>query len=189
VIRAERGPAPLVVLGWCWGAALAIQVALALEQKPVAVVLVTPGLLPSADVRARGREQHAAVGDAADDEAIVPLPITEEMFTSGAALDQFILKDDQRVRAMTPRFSVMSAKMSAFALARLPRLDVPCLVVLAQDDAATDNEATRTAFAALPPDRVEIVTLPGAHGVIFDAPAELAAAISGFVLARTGAAP
>jgi alpha-beta hydrolase superfamily lysophospholipase len=188
VIQTERGPAPLVLVGWCWGAALAIQAALALEAKPAAVVLVTPGLCPSADVRARAQQQLAAVGDAQQDDACVPSPIDEAMFTHGPALESFVLKDDDRVRMLTPRFSVMSAKLSAFALARLPRMAVPTLVVLAEDDTATDNAATRTAFAALPPERVEIVTLPGSHGVIFDAPAELASAIAGFVHARTGAA-
>jgi len=188
VIQTERGPAPLVLVGWCWGAALAIQAALAIDPKPAAIVLVTPGLCPSADVKAHAQALLAAAGDAPEDEACVRSPIAEEMFTRGPALESFILQDDDRVRMLTPRFSVMSAKLSAFALARLPRLAVPMLVVLAEEDAATDNAATRTAFAALPPDRVEIVTLPGAHGVIFDAPAELASAIAGFVHARTGAA-
>ena len=188
VIQTESGPAPLVLVGWCWGAALAIQVALALETKPAAVVLVTPGLCPSADVRARAQAQLASVGDADEDCACVPSPIDEEMFTRGPALESFVLRDEDRVRMLTPRFSIMSAKFSAFALARLPRMAVPTLVVLADDDTATDNAATRTAFSALPQDRVEIVTLPGAHGVIFDAPTELASAISGFVHARTGAA-
>src|SRR5207237_546123 len=111
VIQAERGPAPLVLLGWCWGAALALQVAATLDPKPAAIVLVTPGLVPSADVRARAQAQLLAVGDAAEDDPCVPLPITEEMFTSGPALDLFILQDRERVRAMTPRFSVTSAKM------------------------------------------------------------------------------
>jgi pimeloyl-ACP methyl ester carboxylesterase len=139
-------------------------------------------------VRARAQAQVAAADGAAEDDACVPSPISEEMFTRGPALADFILKDDDRVRMLSPRFSVVSAKLSAFALARLPRLAVPTLVVLAADDAATDNEATRTAFSALPRERVEIVTLPGSHGVIFDAPAELATAIAGFVHVRTGAA-
>ncbi len=185
VIQTERGPAPLVLVGWCWGAALAIQAALAVDPKPAALVLVTPGLVPTAEVRARAQAQLAQVGPAPEDSPRVPLPITEEMFTRGPALDGFIRKDADRVRMMTPRFSTTSAKLSAFALARLPKVEVPVLVVLAADDEATDNEATRTAFARLPPDRREIVTLPGGHGVIFEAPAELAAAIAEFVHART----
>jgi alpha-beta hydrolase superfamily lysophospholipase len=188
VIQTERGPAPLVLVGWCWGAALAIQAALAVDPPPAALVLVTPGLCPTAQVKARAQALLEAVGEVPEDSACVPSPIAEEMFTQGPALDGFIRKDADRVRMLTPRFSATSAKLSAFALARLPKVEVPVLVVLAEDDEATDNEATRTAFARLPPERREIVTLPGGHGVIFDAPDELATAIAGFVHARTGAA-
>lgn len=188
VIQSERGPAPLVLVGWCWGAALAIQAALAVDPPAAALVLVTPGLLPTGEVKARAQALLAQVGDAPEDSPCVPSPIAEEMFTHGPALDAFIRKDADRVRMLTPRFSAVSAKLSAFALARLPKLEVPVLTVLAADDEATDNEATRTAFARLPPERREIVTLPGRHGVIFDAPGELATAIAEFVHARTGAA-
>jgi len=185
VIAAERGPAPLVLVGWCWGAALAIQCALAVDPPPAALVLVTPGLVPTAEVRTLAQQQLRTAEGRPEDEACVPSPIAEEMFTTGPALDGFIRRDAARLSSITPRFSVMAAKLSAFALVRLPRVGVPCLLVLADDDRATDNPATRTAFTALPHESVEIVTLPGAHGVIFDAPDELASAIAGFVHART----
>jgi pimeloyl-ACP methyl ester carboxylesterase len=148
-------------------------------------VLVTPGLLPSEEVRTLADAHARAAAGRPDDEPSVPTPIREELFTEGPALDGFIRKDADRLLAITPRFAALSGKMAALALARLPRLAVPTLLVLAENDGATDNSATRAAFEQLPPERRTIVTLPTRHGVSFEAPVALGEAIVRFVLPET----
>ncbi len=182
IIAAEHDPArPLVLVGWCWGAILALHVAAALGPERLdRLVLVTPGLLPSAEVRGKADANARAAAGRPDDEPSVPTPIREELFTEGPALDGFIRTDPERLLAITPRFAALSAKMSALALARLPRLAVPCLLVLAEHDGATDNAATLAAFAKLAPERLTVVTLPTHHGVSFEAPAALGEAIVRF---------
>jgi alpha-beta hydrolase superfamily lysophospholipase len=184
ILAAEHDPSrPLVLVGWCWGAILALHVAAA---QPVdRLVLVTPGLLPSEEVRSVADANARAAAARPDDEPCVPTPIREELFTEGPALDGFIRKDPDRLLAITPRFAALSGKMAALALARLPRLSVPTLLVLAENDGATDNSATRAAFEQLPPERRTIVTLPTRHGVSFEAPAALGEAIVRFVLPET----
>lgn len=180
IIAAEHDPSrPLVLVGWCWGAILALHVA---ASQPIdRLVLVTPGLLPSEEVRSVADANARAAAGRPDDEPCVPTPIREELFTEGPALDGFIRTDPERLLAITPRFASLSAKMAALALARLPRLEVPTLLVLAEHDGATDNVATRAAFERMPADRRTLVTLPTRHGVSFEAPVELAQAIVRFV--------
>jgi acylglycerol lipase len=185
IIAAEHEPGrPLVLVGWCWGAILAVHVAMASAGAGAIdrLVLVTPGLLPSEEVRTRAAEHARAALGRPDDEPCVPTPIREELFTQGPALAAFIRRDPERLLAITPRFAALSAKMSALALARLPRLSMPCLLVLAEHDGATDNAATLAAFERIAPERRRLVTLPTQHGVSFEAPTALGEAIAHFAL-------
>lgn len=182
VIAAEHdGTRPLVVVGWCWGAILAVHVALALGESIDRLVLVTPGLCPSAEVRDAAAAGASAATGRAQDQPCVPTPIRDELFTDGPALEQFIRVDPLRLRAITPRFSALSHKLSAVALARLPRIQVPTLLVLAEHDGATDNAQTLAAFERVGAERRRVVTLPTHHGVSFEAPEALAAAMVEFV--------
>jgi pimeloyl-ACP methyl ester carboxylesterase len=54
-------------------------------------------------------------------------------------------------------------------------------VVLARDDQLTDNAATARAFQRMQTTTSQLLTVPGAHGVQFDAPEETADAIVGWV--------
>jgi alpha-beta hydrolase superfamily lysophospholipase len=163
------GSIPQVVLGWCWGAALAIAVAHRLRERVAGLVLVTPGMFSTAAVRdAMDAQRDRLVG--APHEAVLDSPIRPEWFTRGPALEEFVLRDPDRVLKISPRMVDIGAKLVTAAMARLGSLAVPLLVLLAEDDEATDNEATCAALRRVRGDRVDIVTLPGRHGLQFDAP-------------------
>ena len=182
IIEAEHAPGrPLVLLGWCWGAALAVAVAHQLGERLDGLVLVTPGLFPTGAVKQAVADQSERIERAAADDPVVQSPIREEMFTVGPALDSFVRMDARRVQRMTPRMLEVSNKLATLAVARLGRLHVPVSLVLADDDEATDNEATRRAFARIAADRLEVVELSSKHGVQFDAPEELARTLDAFV--------
>jgi pimeloyl-ACP methyl ester carboxylesterase len=162
IVDAERTEAPLVVVGWCWGAALAINVA---AKIPVhGLLLVTPGLFNTAALEDAVKAQLGA--------PTIHTPVREEWFTHGPALDDFIRKDDDRVREMTPRMLDLTRKLATAAMIRLRKLGMPIVLVLAEHDEATDNAATAAAFKKVP--NVEVVTLPTRHGVQFDAPEAVA---------------
>ena len=78
-------------------------------------------------------------------------PVTEEMFTTGPYLEEFILKDEQRLRRVTRRFFELMSRMSIAAVAKLPRLSPPALVLLADQDRATNNDRTVQAFQTARP--------------------------------------
>ena len=58
--------------------------------------------------------------------------------------------------------------------AKATRLTAPTLVVLAEADRVVDNAATKRLFDAMRASPKELRTVPGEHGVQFDAPDEVA---------------
>lgn len=174
VIEHARAPGrPLVIVGWCWGAILGIHLALRLGGAVDGLALLTPGLFPSAAIVERMKEAKAAGEGQPPEAAVLPSPITDEMFTDGPARAGFIERDDARWRTFSPRFLEVSTRLSMVARMRLRKLAPPVFVALADDDVTTDNARMIAELARLPAERVRTVSLPGSHGLQFDAPAEL----------------
>lgn len=173
----EHGRAPgrpVVIVGWCWGAILAVHLALRLEGSVDGLALLTPGLHPSAALSERMRALAEQATGLPPADPVLESPITDEMFTAGPALDGFIRRDEARWRRFSPRFLEVSTRLSLAARMRLRRLTIPVFVALAEDDVTTDNAAILAELARLPADRVRTTCLPGPHGLQFDAPAALA---------------
>lgn len=180
IIAAERVPgSPLIVVGWCWGAVLAVHLAPELGSTLDGLVFVAPGLCPTALVSEKAEAEAARVGPGPEDEPALPSPLSEDLFTAGPALEGFILQDPLRLRAFTRRFRGIMDRMAMFAPRGLAKLQPPVLLVLADADRATDNARTEQVFATIP--RLTHGTVPGQHGVQFDAPREIVAHVLGFV--------
>ena len=111
------------------------------------------------------------------DSPCIESPISDEMFTSGPALAGFITQDRRRLARFTPRFLDVMGKLGMGARLTLPKLSLPILLVLATEDAATDNQETQRAFTEMTHGRVGACYLAGAHGLQFDAPDQLARTI------------
>jgi len=60
---------------------------------------------------------------------------------------------------------------------------VPTLIVLAEADRVVDNAATEGLFTAMRASRKDLRTVPGEHGVQFDAPHEVAAILHDWLAA------
>jgi alpha-beta hydrolase superfamily lysophospholipase len=180
IIAAERTPGrPVYLVGWCWGAVLGINLAAEMKGALAGLSLLAPGLFPTGALKQRMAEQERLAADsaAAQDVPCLESPISEEMFTSGPALTGFIRQDPQRLAAFTPRFLAIMGKMAMGARLKLPKLAPPIQLVLASDDAATDNPDTERGFAQMTGGRVVAQYINGAHGLQFDAPDALARAL------------
>ncbi|MEM6296851.1 MAG: alpha/beta fold hydrolase, partial [Myxococcota bacterium] len=184
LLDAEADETPLFLVGWCWGAALATAVAHALGDRVAGLVLVTPGMFNRPALHAAVEAQSDRIAAAAPEAAVIDSPIDDTMFTRSDALDTFVRADPHRVQTISPRMLAVTKKLATAATIRLRKLSVPVLVLLAEDDEATDNEATEAYFAKLPAERVRVERVPGHHGVQFDAPAETTAAINAFIAAH-----
>lgn len=188
IVEAERTKGrALYLAGWCWGAVLAINVASRMAKELAGLALLAPGLFPSGELKSRMSAQPAVAPGAAEGDACLVSPISEEMFTEGPCLQTFILRDELRLRAFSPRFQQIMLRMGMNAARRLPQIDLPTLLVLAEKDRATDNEQTIRAFQALGR-HLSVGWCKGCHGMQFDAPEELVGHLSSWIDAKaTGA--
>ena len=185
ILDAERVvAAPLHLVGWCWGAVLAINVAAEHEGSFASLTLLAPGLYPTAALRARMREQEEIRRSSAPETPCLESPIREDMFTTGPQLASFIAKDERRTQLFSPRFHSIMTKMAMGATLRLRQLGLPMLVVLAEADLATDNEQTARAFERFQRANISIEHIRSPHGIQFDAPEELARLLVSWVRAE-----
>jgi len=163
---------PLYLLGWCWGAALAVNAALELGDNIKGLALLAPGIYPSDEVSKRIKQQQDRIRGAelSLDEPCLDNPINEEMFTNSKWLENFILKDELRLSDITPRFFGIMLKMSANASFRLSEINCPILVLLASQDRAIDNETTLKEFRKLNNQSLSLETCEAQHGMQFEVP-------------------
>lgn len=182
IIAAEHAAdRPLYLIGWCWGAVLAVNVALELGPALKGLVLLAPGLYPTKTLKEEMAAELAKKSDLAEDACELASPIVEDMFTAGPALDRFILQDELRLKKFTPRFHKANVKLAMNAVMRLKTLPHPMLLVLASNDLATDNTDTLKGFEKLPSSQVKTAVLESMHGMQFDQPDALAAAIKDWI--------
>lgn len=170
---------PLLVAGWCWGAIPAILATAALGDTVQGLALLAPGMFPTPVVLDRAEAARALAPGKPPDVPSLPAPITEELFTEGPGLESFILKDELRLRQVSPRLLEVMSRMGIAATAKLRAITAPKLLLLAQDDRATDNERTRHALRGLAD--LHAVEVAGEHGLMFDAPEAVAHALLAFV--------
>jgi len=181
IISAENsGGNALFLVGWCWGAVLALN--LLGDDLPTlrGVVLAAPGLFPTRTVVCAVEAQQDVVENAAEDAAVITSPVPDEMFTTGEHLSGFIKSDALRLTHFTPRFLRAMSQLGMRARSRISRIDVPVMILLGERDEATDNAATLTAFERM---RLSptIHVLSSAHGLQFDAQGDFARHLVRFV--------
>jgi alpha-beta hydrolase superfamily lysophospholipase len=152
--------------GFCWGASYAIHVANRMPNAFSSLILIAPSLFPSRDI-ARKTIETGPSGKASE----VPL-VPLDRFTSGPAYKDYILRDNLRTKAVSPRFNGIMIQMTAMLAPLWARQSIPSLVILAEQDRLADNEKHVKAFKSVRSSRKKLVFVPGEHGVQFDAPDE-----------------
>ena len=161
----------LHVGGFCWGATYALN---ALERDASGVasfVMVAPSIFPAPDVGGAELE----VGSESTARCTPNVPI--DRFTQGPDYEGFIIPDPLRTRMVSPRFNDCMVDMNRLLAPRWAKLDLPTLMVLAEDDRLSDNDKHQRAWRHLRATPRHLVSVPGEHGVQFDAPAQTAAAL------------
>ena len=181
IVEQEDCGAPIYLVGWCWGAALAINAALELGCKVSGVALLAPGLFPSERIRDAMRRDSTQLHSTQLSSGQVQSPLTPEMFTDIFEFQKYIANDDLAVRTFTTRFIQVSQQMQLVAITRLTHLICPVLLLLAAKDQTVDNPRTLVAFQKLPAATLTCATLSCNHGMQFEAPQELATRITEWV--------
>jgi alpha-beta hydrolase superfamily lysophospholipase len=173
VMDHEESGIPLYLAGWCWGAVLAVNAALEFGSKFKGLVLLAPGLIPSARIKRALQDDIEALQHAASPPHLLRSPVKDEMFTDIPQFRELIAQDVLAVREFTPRFIQVSRQMQLVAAARLAQLTHPVLLLLAALDQAVDNKTTLARFQKLRGAAVTSATLPCNHGMQFEAPQEI----------------
>jgi acylglycerol lipase len=185
IVDQEAKGVPVYLVGWCWGAVLAVNAALEFGSKFKGLALLAPGLFPSAQIKRAIQVNIEALQHTTSPPRLLPSPMKEEMFTDMPEFRELIARDVLAVRDFTPRFVEISRQMQLFAAARLAQLAHPVLLLLAAHDQVVDNKTTLARFQKLRRAAVTSMTLPCNHGMQFEAPQEIASNIKNW-LARQG---
>lgn len=182
LLDAEHRGGELVVFGWCWGGVLALSSLSRLGHEVDALALLAPGLYPSERV---SRNLPRSAGCATDGEsaATIRSPIEESMFTNGPWLDDFIRKDELRLRYFSPRFARAMRSIGLSAALELRRLHKPLLVVIAERDVTVDNDKLLHVVGELSTP-VTLARIDCHHGMQFEAPEEMSAEIASWLEGR-----
>ena len=170
----EESGVPVYLVGWCWGAVLAVNAVLEFGDRFKGLVLLAPGLFPSTRIKRAIQDELEALQHADQPPRLVPSPMKEEMFTDKPQFRELIAHDVLAVHEFTPRFIQVSRQMQLFAAARLAQLAHPVLLLLAARDQAVDNKTTLARFQKLRTAAVTSSTLPCNHAMQFEAPQEIA---------------
>lgn len=159
---------PVHLAGFCWGASYAIHAARPIRERLASLVLIAPSMFPGAGLGSA--DIVTGESSEASETPLVPL----DLFTQGPAYEDYIIPDPLKTTLVSPRFNQLMVGMNALLAPRWVKLNLPSLVILAEDDRLADNEKHRKAFAMLRAEPKRLVTVPGEHGVQFDAPGDTA---------------
>lgn len=170
---------PIHLAGYCWGASYAIRFVETSSQPIESLILVAPSIFPAHDIATAS----LTIGDSGYATEIPNVPV--DRFTLGDQYATFIAPDKLRTRRVSPRFNKILTEVNQMLSVRWSKLQLPCLVVLAEDDRLSDNAKHERAFEKLRAVRKQLTRVKGEHGVQFDAPDETSAAIAEWILDRS----
>ncbi|HEX6738894.1 MAG TPA: alpha/beta fold hydrolase, partial [Vicinamibacteria bacterium] len=175
----------IVYLGWCLGSCVALEYLLQKPHMGEGLILMSPDVF----------ERHitpavrlAFDGPQWDDRTLprlrVPLPV--EAYTDTHFLDDFVRKDELKLKDFTPRLMSASMRLKRDLEARLSAFRKPSLLLLARRDQIIDNERTAALYRHVGSEHPQVATLDCNHGIMFEALPEMLDTVEGF--ARTAAA-
>ena len=157
----------MALVGLSWGGKLALAESLNAPRSVDALILITPGLVPSVGYGALEQVQIASAALVRPGAAF-RTPIEPEMFTTTPVWLAFIQDDPLRLRYVTARFLMATRGLDRTIAREAGERRTPALLVLAGRDRIVDNEGARLLLARGPGD-LTIVTYPDeTHSVQLD---------------------
>lgn len=157
------------LMGLSWGGLLALYAALRRGLLFDSVTLIAPGICPKRDLPFWETFRAARDLLLRDGHTAIPLPIETMHFTYRPDRRAFIESDPYRIRSVTASFCLETLKMRRFVHETLGRRRLPpTLLLLAEEDAIIDNEATTRLLLR---EDIAINHYPGAaHSLVFEDP-------------------
>ena len=173
----------IVLLGLSWGGKLAMAFSLAHPKQVDAVVLITPGIRPRADIT-RWAKLQILFSSWLRPKAQFKTPLTPEMFTDKSHFQEIIRKDPLRLRSASASFFIQSAKLDRLLNARIEQNELPLNLYLAGRDPIIDNTAVETFLQLGAQQELHVVHFPQqVHSIQFELPERLADEIDDWLTA------
>lgn len=160
----------VVVIGLSWGGKLGLAHALFRENKPDALILITPGV--ASKIRPSFKLKWKVLGAAFfQPTRQFELPIKPEMFTANPVFLARIAADPLRLRSVSARFYMESRRLDRRVARAIQSNTVPTLAFFAGQDQIIDNDTARDLLRRGGNSGLEIkVYEDQVHSLQFDAP-------------------
>jgi alpha-beta hydrolase superfamily lysophospholipase len=162
-LRQQDAALPIFLAGISWGGKPVV----ALQRRHPGLVdglaLFCPGFCPRVGPK---RKERLAIFWArlTAPRRLFPVPLSDpQLFTATPRWQEFIRDDPLSLRQATARFFVESVRLDAYLRFAVPRVRLPVLLLLAEQDRIIDNGRTRAFFDSLPSPDKEIHEYGGAH--------------------------
>ncbi|MGI9491809.1 MAG: alpha/beta hydrolase [Geminicoccaceae bacterium] len=156
------------LVGFCWGSNYMLHYLGQLSDGVKSLILMAPGVVPSTNVAIRRSIDNLAP------ETRLPITLELEDFTRGPALEGFLRPDPLRLTHTSARFVSIQNRIGRWSAVRLAKLRLPLLAILAEQDNISDNDKTRGLIDRSSASPKTLIDVPGRHGIIFDAPIQIA---------------
>lgn len=181
VVAPERSRYRVIIyLGWCLGSTVALRHLLARPEMGDGILFMSPDIYER-HVTDQVRETFA---NSYWDDRVTPrlrVPIPIESYTDGPVLDE-IRVDDLKLKDFTPRFLRATLALREDIEGAFAAYRGPSRLLLAGRDRIIDNEKTAALYAHVGSVDKEVVTFDTHHGILFEAPNELAGLVQSFAL-------
>jgi acylglycerol lipase len=169
----------IVYLGWCLGSCVALEYLLQKPDLGEGLILMSPDVFERHITPA---VRQAFSGSQWDERTLPRLrvPVPAEAYTDTHFLDDFVRKDELKLKDFTPRLMSASMRLKQNLEARLQAFRKPSLLLLARRDQIIDNERTEALYRHVGSERPQVQTLDCNHGIMFEALPAMLDAVEGF---------
>lgn len=167
--RSHDPGVPVVLVGACWGAKLAVTFALEAQAELAGLALVCPALRVKVDLGLADK-LRVGLGHLLSPQSTVPIPLTPEMFTRDPDRLAYIRNDPLALRRASARLFFETFWLDREVVRTPARLRLPLLVLQASPDPIVDEVGVRRWFDAAGSRDKRFVAYPGSdHLLDFDA--------------------
>jgi alpha-beta hydrolase superfamily lysophospholipase len=162
-LRTETPEIPVVLVACSWGGKLATALCRRHPEDVDALVLICPGMFPKVRPPLKQRLRIAWSRLLAPRRRF-PIPLNDPtLFTATPLWREFIAKDPLALHEATARLLFESVRLDFYLRAAPPHVNVPVLLMLAEQDRIIDNLATRAFVERFASADKQIIEYADAH--------------------------
>jgi alpha-beta hydrolase superfamily lysophospholipase len=162
-LRATSPALPVFLEAISWGGKLGVAFQQRHQGRIDGLILVCPGICPKVRTPIPAAVR-IALARVARPRKLFPIPLTEpELFTDTPRWQQFIRDDPLSLRCATARLLLESFRLDAYLRLIARSIQVPTLLLLAEQDRIIDNARTRRYLERSPATDKQIIEYAGAH--------------------------